>query len=155
MLLKQLMINLDIKGVSKILKVPEVNKKNFPQTLNLVYWEDIVGETNWADIVDIKKTKTAVCCSIGWLIKQDSKSTIVMADYSFEDNGEIKQGGSYTTIPTKNILKIKKIKLQEKLMARKKKEESLQDIIDHIREDLDKLEEKVMDMEDETEEEDE
>ena len=40
-------------------------------------------------------------------------------------------------------------------MARKKKEESLQDIIDHIREDLDKLEEKVMDMEDETEEEDE
>jgi len=40
-------------------------------------------------------------------------------------------------------------------MARKKKEESLQDIIDHIREDLDKLEEKVMDMEDEIEEEDE
>ena len=105
------MINLDIKGVSKILKVPEVNKKNFPYTLNLVYWEDIVGETNSADIVDIKKTKTAVCCSVGWLIKQDSKSTIVMADYSFEDNGEIKQGGSYTTIPTKNILKIKKIKL--------------------------------------------
>ena len=105
------MINLDIKGVSKILKVLEVNKKNFPYTLNLVYWEDIVGETNWADIVDIKKTKTAVCCSVGWLIKQDSKSTIVMADYSFEDNGEIKQGGSYTTIPTKNILKIKKIKL--------------------------------------------
>ena len=32
-----------------------------------------------------------------------------MADYSFEDNGEIKQGGGYTTIPTKNILKIKKI----------------------------------------------
>ena len=40
-----------------------------------------------------------------------SKSTIVMADYSFEDNGEIKQGGGYTTIPTKNILRIKKIKI--------------------------------------------
>ena len=34
-----------------------------------------------------------------------------MADYSFEDNGEIKQGGSYTTIPTKNILKIKRIQI--------------------------------------------
>ena len=34
-----------------------------------------------------------------------------MADYSFEDNKEIKQGGNYTTIPTKNILKIKKIKI--------------------------------------------
>ena len=97
--------------MSKKRKIPEVNKKNFPYALCLVYWEDIVGETNWADIVDIKKAKTAVCCSVGWLVKEDAKSTIVMADYSFEDNGEIKQGGGYTTIPTKNILKIKKIRI--------------------------------------------
>jgi hypothetical protein len=97
--------------VSKKIKIPERNKKNFPYTLNLVYWEDIVGEANWADIVDIKKAKTAVCCSVGWIVKEDSKSTVVMADYSFEDNGEIKQGGNYTTIPTKNILKIKRIKI--------------------------------------------
>ena len=77
------------------------NKKNFPYALCLVYWEDIVGETNWADIVDIKKARTAVCCSVGWLVKEDSKSTIVMADYSFEDNGEIKQGGGYTTYQLK------------------------------------------------------
>ena len=32
-------------------------------------------------------------------------------DLSFEENKEIKQGGSYTTIPTKNIISIKKIKL--------------------------------------------
>ena len=95
----------------KKIKIPELDKKNFPYTLNLVYWEDIVGEANWADIVDIKKAKTAVCCSVGWILKEDSKSTIVMADYSFEDNGEIKQCGNYTTIPTKNILKIKKIKI--------------------------------------------
>ena len=85
--------------MSKKIKIPERNKKNFPYALCLVYWEDIVGETNWADIVDIKKARTAVCCSVGWLVKEDSKSTIVMADYSFEDNGEIKQGGGYTTIP--------------------------------------------------------
>jgi hypothetical protein len=92
-----------LKGVKK--------NKNFPYTLNLVWWEDIVSESSWSDIVDIKKAKTAVCCSIGWIVKEDSKSTILMADYSFEDNKEIKQGGSYTTIPTKNILKIKKIKI--------------------------------------------
>ena len=34
-----------------------------------------------------------------------------MADFSFEDNGDIKQGGTYTTIPTKNVLAIKKIKI--------------------------------------------
>ena len=95
--------------MSKKRKIPEVNKKDFHYPLVRIYWEDIIGETNWTDIVDIKKSKTAVCCSVGWLVKEDSKSTIVMADYSFEDNGEIKQGGSYTTIPTKNILKIKKI----------------------------------------------
>ena len=34
-----------------------------------------------------------------------------MSDYSFEDNKEIKQGGGHSTIPTKNILKIKKKKI--------------------------------------------
>ncbi len=97
--------------MSKKIKIPETNKKNFPYTLSLVWWEDIVSESSWADIIDIKKAKTAVCCSVGWIIKQDSKSTILMADYSFEDNKEIKQGGSYTTIPTKNIISIKKIKI--------------------------------------------
>ncbi len=51
--------------MSKKIKVPEINKKNFPYKLSLVYWEDIVGETNWADIIDIKISKTAVCCSVG------------------------------------------------------------------------------------------
>ena len=88
-----------------------MNKKIFPYDLVIAWWEDIVSESSWSDIVDIKKAKTAVCCSIGWIVKEDSKSTILMADYSFEDNKEIKQGGSYTTIPTKNILKIKKIKI--------------------------------------------
>ena len=97
--------------MSKKIKIPERNRKNFPYTLNLVWWEDIVSECNLADIIDIKKAKTAVCCSVGWLVKEDSNSTVLMADYSFEDNKEIKQGGNYTTIPTKNILKIKKIKI--------------------------------------------
>ena len=97
--------------MSKKIKIPETNRKNFPYTLNLVWWEDIVSESSWSDIVDIKKAKTAVCCSVGWLVKEDSNSTVLMADYSFEDNKEIKQGGNYTTIPTKNILKIKKIKI--------------------------------------------
>ena len=94
----------------KKIKIPELNKKNFPYTLNLVYWEDIVGEANWADIVDIKKAKTAICCSFGWLVEQNDKTTVIMADFIFEDSGIIKQGGGHTVIPTKNIIKIKKIK---------------------------------------------
>jgi len=65
----------------------------------------------WLDIPDIKKSTTAICCTVGWLMKQDDKVTILMSDFNFESNNEIKQGGGHTTIPTKNILKIKKIKI--------------------------------------------
>ncbi len=97
--------------MARKIKIPEINKKNFPYILVQVYWEDIVGETTWSDIVDIKKSKTAVCCSIGWLVTENSNTTVLMADFSFEDNGDIKQGGNYTTIPTKNVLSIKRIRL--------------------------------------------
>ena len=90
--------------MSKKREIPEVNKKNFPYPLVRIYWEDIIGETNWSDIVDIKKSKTAVCCSFGWLVEQNQKTTVIMADFIFEDSGTIKQGGGHTVIPTKNIM---------------------------------------------------
>ena len=92
-------------------KLPEVNKKIFPYDLVIAWWEDIVADSIWVSIPDIKKSTTAICCTVGWLMKQDDKVTILMSDFNFESNGEIKQGGGHTTIPTKNILKIKKIKL--------------------------------------------
>ena len=48
---------------SKI-KLPKINKKNFPYKLVICYWEDIVSDASWIDIVDIKKAKTAICCSV-------------------------------------------------------------------------------------------
>ena len=71
-----------------------------------------------------------------------------MADFSFEENGEIKQGGSFTTIPTKNVLSIKKIKLQEKPVAKKKrKKRTIQDVIEDIRKLHEKEEDLLMDLE--------
>lgn len=93
----------------KVKKLPVRNKKNFPYKLVKVWWEDIVSDSSWNDIVDIKKSQTAICCSVGWLVYQDQFRVILMADFSFEPNEEIKQGGSTTTIPTKNILKIKSL----------------------------------------------
>ena len=37
--------------------------------------------------------------------------SFIEKNFSFEDNNDIKQGGNYTTIPTKNVLTIKKIKI--------------------------------------------
>ena len=92
-------------------KLPEINKKKFPYKLVLVAWEDIVSCSDWETINKIKKAKTAICYSVGWLIAESTKTTVIMSDLSFEDNHEIEQGGSYTTIPTKKVLSIKKIKL--------------------------------------------
>ena len=92
-------------------KLPQLNQKKFPYDLVLITWEDIVSSSEWEYISEIKNTKTAICTSVGWLVEDKSKNTIIMADFSFEENGEIKQGGSFTTIPTKNVLSIKKIKL--------------------------------------------
>ena len=134
-------------------KIPSIDKKNFPYDLAMVYWEDIVGDVAWADIPDIKKSKTAICCSVGWIV-HNNKTTVVMADFIFEDNGKIKQGGGYTTIPTKNVLSIKKIKLQETIMARKKKTRTISDVIEDIRELHEKEEDLLMELEDLSEESD-
>ena len=92
-------------------KLPDLSKKVFPYDLVLAYWEDITSDASWVDINDIKKSTTAICCTVGWLMKQDSNVTILMSDFNFENEKEVKQGGGHTTIPTKNILKIKKVKI--------------------------------------------
>ena len=92
-------------------KLPDFSKKVFPYDLVLAYWEDITSDSSWVDINDIKKSTTAICCTVGWLMKHDSNVTILMSDFNFENEKEVKQGGGHTTIPTKNILKIKRIKI--------------------------------------------
>ena len=91
-------------------KLPSIDKKNFPYELAMVYWEDIVGDAGWAEIPDIKNASTAICCSLGYIVFQDDNRTVIMSDFIFEDNGKIKTGGGYTTLPTTNVLQIKKIK---------------------------------------------
>ena len=95
----------------KTKKLPKRHNKNFPYKLAMVWWEDIVSDASWNDIIDIQKQETAVCCSVGWLVYQDQNKIILMADFSFEPNEDIKQGGSSTVIPQKNVLKIKSLKV--------------------------------------------
>lgn len=90
-------------------KVPKVNKKQFPYPLVLIYWEDITSHSQWEEILEIRKSKTAICCSVGWLVESNKDTTVIMADYGFEQDNNIKEGGSYTTVPTKNVIQIKQL----------------------------------------------
>ena len=47
----------------KKVKLPTINKKNFPYDLVQILWEDIVGDAGWAELPDIKSASTAICCS--------------------------------------------------------------------------------------------
>ena len=55
-------------------KLPEVSKRIFPYDLVIAWWEDIVADSIWVSIPDIKKSTTAICCTVGWLMKQDDKT---------------------------------------------------------------------------------
>jgi hypothetical protein len=52
-----------------------------------------------------------ICISTGWLIKKDKDVHIIVADVNFEDNGTLGDVGNITTIPSSNVLKIRKIRL--------------------------------------------
>lgn len=99
-----------IKALSKVSKkIPKVNKKQFPYPLVLIYWEDITSHSQWEEISEIRKSKTAICCSVGWLVESNKDTTVIMADYGFEQDNNVKEGGSYTTVPTKNVIQIKQL----------------------------------------------
>ena len=99
-----------IKALSKVSKkIPKVNKKQFPYPLVLIYWEDITSHSQWEEISELRKSKTAICCSVGWLVESNKDTTVIMADYGFEQDNNIKEGGSYTTVPTKNVIQIKQL----------------------------------------------
>ena len=74
----------------KKVKLPTINKKNFPYDLVQVIWEDIVGDAGWAEMADIKSASTAICCSLGYVVVNNDKKLVIMSDFIFEDNGKIK-----------------------------------------------------------------
>ena len=59
----------------------------------------------------IKKSKPAVCITMGWLISDFKKKFVFIGDINFNDDGTINEGGNSTVIPKSNILKLKEIKL--------------------------------------------
>ena len=67
-------------------KLPEINKKIFLYDLVIAWWEDIVADSIWVDIPDIKKSKLQLyVVQLVGCMKQDDKVTILMSDFNFEE----------------------------------------------------------------------
>ena len=92
-------------------QLPQVTKKILNADYVQLTWSDINSDSSWKTLKDAMNSTPTICISTGWLIKKDKDVHIIVADVNFEDNGTLGDVGIITTIPSSNVLKIRKIKL--------------------------------------------
>jgi len=95
----------------KKLTLPEIQESDFPYKFYMCWWSDIVSDSSWSPLQQIKKSKTAVCITMGWLISTSNKKYVFIGDLNFHEDGTVNEGGNSTIIPKSNVLKLKEIKL--------------------------------------------
>jgi|TARA_R110001606_G_scaffold114608_1_gene242166 hypothetical protein len=93
------------------MKLPTINKKILNAPFVSLHWKDINGSAEWVSLKDAIKSKVTICISNGWLIKADKDVHVIAADVNFNDDGTLGDVGNITTMPTTNVLKIKKVQL--------------------------------------------
>jgi len=93
------------------MKLPTINKKILNAQFVSLYWKDINGSAEWVSLKDAVNSKITICISNGWLLKADKDVHVLASDVNFNDDGTLGDVGNVTTIPTVNVLKIKKVKL--------------------------------------------
>ena len=99
------------KHITLIMKLPTINKKILDAPFVSLHWKDINSTSAWLTLKEALNSKITICISNGWLIKADKDLHIVVADVNFNDDGTLSDVGNVTTIPTVNVLQIKKVKL--------------------------------------------
>jgi|TARA_R110000796_G_scaffold106247_1_gene216658 hypothetical protein len=93
------------------MKLPIINKKILDAPFVSLHWKDICGSAEWVSLKEARESKVIICISNGWLIRADKEVHVVAGDVNFQPDGTLGDVGNVTTIPTVNVLKIKKVKL--------------------------------------------
>ena len=93
------------------MKLPEINKQILNAPFVKVHWKDINSNSSWSSLKDAVNSKVTICITTGWLIIADKEVHIIAGDVNFEDNGTLGDVGNITTMPTVNVLKVKRIKV--------------------------------------------
>tara|TARA_B110000305_G_scaffold239282_1_gene306656 strand:- start:2143 stop:2424 length:282 start_codon:yes stop_codon:yes gene_type:complete len=93
------------------MKLPIINKKILDAPFVSLHWKDICGSADWVSLKEARESKVIICISNGWLIRADKEVHVVAGDVNFQPDGTLGDVGNVTTIPTVNVLKIKKVKL--------------------------------------------
>lgn len=73
-------------------------------TLIEITWNDIVMDSGWTDISEIRTNKPLECKDVGWFINQDELNIRICNSINADNEG------SYSVIPKGVIQNIKRIK---------------------------------------------
>jgi len=93
------------------INLPTIDEEDFPYKFYMCWWSDIISDSQWSNIPQLKKSKTAVCITMGWLLSTNKNTYVFIGDINFNEDGTINEGGNSTVIPKSNILKLKEIKI--------------------------------------------
>jgi len=93
------------------MKLPEITKQVLNAPFVKIHWKDINSNSSWVNLKDAKNSKVTICITTGWLIKADKDVHIIVGDVNFEDNGTLGDVVNITTMPSVNVLKVKRIKV--------------------------------------------
>ena len=83
--------------------------KKIPYKFVHVFWIDIVSDSAWRSIEEVKESKCPRCLSTGFLISDDEDYVRLVSDFNFNDDGSIADCGNSAIIPRHNIYEIKEV----------------------------------------------
>ena len=83
--------------------------KKIPYKFVHVFWIDIVSDSAWRSIEEVKESKCPRCLSTGFLISDDKDYVRLVSDFNFNDDGSIADCGNSTIIPRHNVYEIKEV----------------------------------------------
>ena len=99
--------DVDYVDVSKI-KCGELKK--IPYKFVHVIWIDIVSDSAWRSIDEVKESKCPRCLSTGFLIEDDDEVIRLVSDFNFNEDGSIDDCGNSTIIPKCVVQEVTEVK---------------------------------------------
>ena len=83
--------------------------KKIPYKFVHVFWIDIVSDSAWRSIEEVKESKCPRCLSTGFLISDEKDYVRLVSDFNFNEDGSIDECGNSTIIPRHNVYEIKEV----------------------------------------------
>ena len=84
--------------------------KDIPYKFVHVYWIDIVSDSSWRSIEEVKESKCPRSLSTGFLISDEEDFVRLVSDFNFKEDGSIDECGNSTIIPKCVVKEVKEMK---------------------------------------------